>query len=198
MSSSISYFQFRIWQAMQVREFFITSQLAKDADAPLKTTQSYCTMLVNANYLKVVVPPDRRGGHETVWRLVRNTGPLAPRTRDGRFLDPNLVGANPGSGQRVWQAIRILRQFDLEDLMIASQASRTCCAELTKVLREAGLLRRAAPPRGVHRGRICYLFVQDLGPICPLVHEGSLWNLNALPTRKIADLKTLKPLEECQ
>jgi hypothetical protein len=43
-----------------------------------------------------------------------------------------------------------------------------------------------------------YLFLRDLGPVCPLVHAGALWDLNSLPVTKIADLKVLKPLEECQ
>lgn len=198
MASAVSLWQFRIWQAMQVRDVFTPTQLAKDAEVPLKMAQKYCTLLGNASYLEIVEPANKHRGQEAVLRLVKNTGPLAPRVRNDRFLDPNLVGANPGSNQRAWQAIRILKQFDLDDLVITSQSSRTCCSELTKVLREAGLLRRAAPPRGVHRGKMHYLFIRDLGPICPLVHEGSLWDLNTLPVTKIADLKVLQPLEEMQ
>jgi hypothetical protein len=190
--------QFRLWQAMRTREAFSPSHLAKDAEVSLRVAQKYCTLLGSTRYLEVVEPANNPKGQEAVWRLVRDTGPLAPRSRNDRFVDPNLVGANPGSNQKAWQAIRILKNFDLDDLVITSGASRTCCTELTKVLRDAGLLRRAAPPRGVHRGRMHYMFTRDLGPVCPMVHEGSLWDLNALPLRKIADLKVLKPLEERQ
>ena len=81
----------RVWQSMRVMRTFSQPELVATAEAGRENVRRYVRGLLNAGYLAVVRPTDsgRRGGH-AVYRLVRDTGPHAPRLRvDGRTYDVN-------------------------------------------------------------------------------------------------------------
>lgn len=76
---------------MRILRTFTVPDLTATADASETNTVKYVRGLYRAGYLRCVRQKDsgRRGGHP-VYRLVRDTGPLAPRLqRDGTTYDPN-------------------------------------------------------------------------------------------------------------
>lgn len=82
--------QQRVWRALRVlkRDLDIP-HLALVASAPETSTGDYIRLLVRAGYLIVVHNGGRHTGNITKYRLVRDTGPLAPRRALTVMLDPN-------------------------------------------------------------------------------------------------------------
>lgn len=81
----------RIWQSMRILRSFTIPTLMATAEASETNVMRYVRGLLAASYLYVVKPRDsgRRGGH-AVYRLIRDTGPIAPRLqRNGTTYDPN-------------------------------------------------------------------------------------------------------------
>ncbi len=81
----------RIWQSMRVLRQFSLPDLVATAESGYANTRRYVRGLVNSGYLRLVQPvaSGRRGGY-AVYRLVRDTGPHAPRLQiDGRTYDVN-------------------------------------------------------------------------------------------------------------
>jgi hypothetical protein len=71
-----------MWRAMKVRKTFDANTVATDATqgsvtCSLNTAKTYLTHLDRAGYL-VVAKAARNAGGLTVYRLVRDTGPLPP------------------------------------------------------------------------------------------------------------------------
>ncbi|MEJ1402533.1 MAG: hypothetical protein RPU61_03315 [Candidatus Sedimenticola sp. (ex Thyasira tokunagai)] len=81
----------RAWQSMRILRQFTIPDLMGTADMGKDNARRYIRGLVLAGYL--IVSRKKRNGHKgghEVYRLVRDTGPRAPRLQtDGRTYDPN-------------------------------------------------------------------------------------------------------------
>lgn len=90
----------RMWRTMKMLSTFTAQDLAIAASLPgatvaLAEARKYAVMLSLAGYLATIKPGTPRGGLAT-YRLVKNTGPMAPQIqRRPTLFDPNL-------GQVVW------------------------------------------------------------------------------------------------
>ena len=86
----------RIWTSMRVMRRFTLPELIVTAQAGESNARCYIGELHAAGYIAIAVPFRRGaiGGHQ-VWRLVRNTGPHAPR-RIGRHTRPAIFDPNTG------------------------------------------------------------------------------------------------------
>ena len=81
----------RIWQSIRVLRQFTQPDLIATAEAGRDNVRKYVRGLLRAGYLVIGQPKGngKKGGH-TIYRLVRDTGPHAPRQQsDGRTWDPN-------------------------------------------------------------------------------------------------------------
>jgi hypothetical protein len=80
----------RMWRAMRILRQFQMRELIQVAEiARVKAAERYVADLTRAGYLRVA--EHARGCKGSVYVLIRNTGPFAPRVgRKGLTLDPNL------------------------------------------------------------------------------------------------------------
>jgi hypothetical protein len=80
----------RIWSAMRImpRDIDIPV-LAMTASAPESSTGDYVRLLVRAGYVTVTRCGNARKGTRSIYRLVRNSGPKAPRRAINVMADPN-------------------------------------------------------------------------------------------------------------
>lgn len=81
----------KIWASMRMLPSFTTAELVATAEAGVNNTTRYVHALARAGYLRKLsdCKSGLTGGH-AVWKLVRNTGPHAPRARtQGAVLDIN-------------------------------------------------------------------------------------------------------------
>jgi len=80
----------RMWAVMRILRRFGIGELLQVAEiAPRKAAEKYLASLVRAGYLRI--EERARGCEGSVYALIRNTGPFAPRVgRKGLTLDPNL------------------------------------------------------------------------------------------------------------
>ena len=81
----------RAWQSMRILRLFTLPDLAATAEMGVDNARKYITGLRRSGYLTIARAKQegRKNGHE-VYRLVRDTGPRAPRLQsDGRTYDPN-------------------------------------------------------------------------------------------------------------
>lgn len=96
-SAAIGDRQDRMWRSMKMLTTFSAQDLAITASLPGKpvsrqVAQHYLRWLLKAGYLAVpVAPKGGRRGRAGLYRLVRNTGPKAPRIqgRVREIVDPN-------------------------------------------------------------------------------------------------------------
>lgn len=90
----------RVWQSMRMLRRFTLPDLIVSAEAGAQNVRYYVGELHAAGYLAIAVPFRRGmvGGHQ-VWRLLRNTGPHAPRLV-GRRTRPAIF--DPNTGESVW------------------------------------------------------------------------------------------------
>lgn len=94
-----------LWTAMRGLRSFAPTDLAAHATTEAVTVtvdhaRAYCRFLLAAGYLRVMrkAEPSRR--REAIYRLVRNTGPKAPRERRVRaVLDPNTAALSLLAGE---------------------------------------------------------------------------------------------------
>lgn len=84
----------RMWRAMRILRRFRLRELLQVAEVPRrKAAERFVQDLTRANYLSVAEPA--RGCDGSVYALIRNTGPFAPRVgRKGLLLDVNLEITN--------------------------------------------------------------------------------------------------------
>jgi hypothetical protein len=74
----------RLWAAMRILRQFSAPELAAICEmAHINTARSYLSRLCGAGFLRVVDAPHRRAGTCWTYRLIRNTGPVAP-SQSGR------------------------------------------------------------------------------------------------------------------
>lgn len=81
----------RAWQSMRILRQFCLPDLVATAEIGGDNARKYIVGLRQSGYLIIARPKaeGRKGGHE-FYRLVRDTGPKAPRLQsDGNTYDPN-------------------------------------------------------------------------------------------------------------
>ena len=95
-----------MWQSMRMLKEFTPNDIVgvsntTKAQLKLTTVKAYCTILLKADYLRLVraaEPPTK----QAVYRLIRDTGPLPPQVqRTKQLFDPNTnsVAYRPGGTQ---------------------------------------------------------------------------------------------------
>jgi hypothetical protein len=83
----------RAWQSMRILRMFTLPDLIATAEIGESNVMAYVARLERSGYLRCIQPRQsgRKGGHAS-WRLIRNSGPYAPRlTRAGAVFDPNTT-----------------------------------------------------------------------------------------------------------
>jgi len=95
------------WQSMRILREFSLADLQVTAEVTYDSAKKYVRLLERAGYLLRVVRHSGQPGSYARWRLVRDSGPVAPILRGGlrpdRVYDPNLqevfgAGATPAGG----------------------------------------------------------------------------------------------------
>lgn len=93
--------RYRAWQTMRLMRkagrAWTVRELAALAEAGKRGINVYVRGLARHGYLQQAAgPAGGPGAAGASWRLVRDTGPMAPRLRrDGGLLDPNLAAEEP-------------------------------------------------------------------------------------------------------
>lgn len=77
----------RMWASMRIMRVFTAQDIAGTAEASEPASRAYIHALMQAGYIRVERPTTFEVGDYTSYRLIQNTGPLAPRLRsDGKSL----------------------------------------------------------------------------------------------------------------
>lgn len=81
----------RAWQSMRILRTFTQADLVATAEISRQNAKKYVSGLVRSGYLMITKQNESgKTGSFTSYRLVRNTGPKAPRLQsDGNTWDPN-------------------------------------------------------------------------------------------------------------
>lgn len=83
----------RIWRVLRViRGTFTVRDVERLSESGYHNARRYIWMLTTEGYIRNVGANDahRKPGREALYKLIRNTGPLAPKLKDGAFYDPNI------------------------------------------------------------------------------------------------------------
>lgn len=79
----------RAWRSMRILRTFTQAELQMTAEIRRANVKFFVARLLDAGYLRIATP--RRGGYSpNRYRLVRDSGPLAPIPwKNGEVFDPN-------------------------------------------------------------------------------------------------------------
>lgn len=81
----------RIWASMRMSAAgFRITQIAELTSVARKRVERYVNALQRAGYIAIVGAP-KHGWQGQTYRLVRDTGPVAPRVERGAVFDPNMA-----------------------------------------------------------------------------------------------------------
>ncbi|MDL3984612.1 hypothetical protein [Shewanella xiamenensis] len=88
--------QQRVWQSMRILRNFTYSDLVATAEVSKGIANSFCNLLMRFGYVRQIranptnLPVQERSGQYAVYRLVKDTGPIAPKRQDIFLFDANL------------------------------------------------------------------------------------------------------------
>lgn len=88
--------QQRVWQSMRILRTFTYSDLVATAEVSKGIAKSFCNLLMQFGYVHQIranptnLPVQQRAGQYAVYRLVKDTGPIAPKRQDIFLFDANL------------------------------------------------------------------------------------------------------------
>lgn len=159
----------KAWAAMQRLPVFTSAQIAEASGASIQSTQTYLRRLREADYL--AVEQERVGGSPRIYRLVCNTGAIAPYL-ETVVRDPNMATEVADKKQRVWNAVRMLRVFRSSALNACGVRSRDLQWYLRR-LEKCGYVERF----GFHKN-YTFQLVRDTGVAAPLPHGDALFDPN--------------------
>ncbi|WP_018169123.1 hypothetical protein [Thioalkalivibrio sp. ALMg9] len=101
-------------------------------------------------------------------------------------MSPPRVPPHPARSARarIWQSIRVLRQFDLATLAATAEAQYHNVSCYVRALRRVGVVRRHCGHRpGVPGAGGRYALIRDLGPYAPRTQmHGGVYDANAHQT----------------
>ncbi|BCV29227.1 winged helix-turn-helix domain-containing protein [Shewanella algae] len=85
-----------VWQSMRIMRTFTYPDLVATAEVSMSTARVYCNLLAQFGYVRQVrgrpnhLPNSQRVGEYASFRLVKDTGPIAPKRQKGGLFDANL------------------------------------------------------------------------------------------------------------
>ena len=81
----------RMWQAMRILREFSSQSIAATSECSVRSARIYINALKDAAYVAVAKSTSFEVGDYTIYRLLENTGPHAPRLRSNgtSLFDPN-------------------------------------------------------------------------------------------------------------
>lgn len=82
--------RYRMWQSMRIKRVFTVPFLVATAEVTETNASKYLHALSRAGFVRQERAPVGRTGGHGIWRLLRDSGPDAPRAqRSGGIWDPN-------------------------------------------------------------------------------------------------------------
>lgn len=161
--------QLAIWTAMRRAaergETITQPMIAKAARLRLSAVKEYTAKLVASGILAMA---PRKPGETARYRIVRDVGVDAPRFRAGRLDEA------PTAQQRIWAAVKALRDFSIAELQLVAEVPRATAARYVYSLTKAGYFVAA----GERRWRL--LAGRNTGPRPPAIVAGgkAVFDLN--------------------
>lgn len=80
----------RLWKALRVQKVCDAPLLAAAAAAPETSAREYLGLLVRAGYVEIIARGNARAGQINRYRIIKDTGPRAPRRVFDFMQDDNL------------------------------------------------------------------------------------------------------------
>lgn len=162
-----------VWAAIRKLRTFSKLDLEAETRAPLGTLQTYLRGLTLAGYLS---RSDSARLTPATWTLVRDVGVEAPRvTRDGKTVTQG------DASQRMWQTMRIVKQFTLAELVAVAQVDYLAARSYVRLLLRARYLRSTieAVPRRGRQAQYRLVPALDTGPRAPMIQRiRQVWDPN--------------------
>ena len=149
-----------IWKVIRREREVTVDSLRAATGAPTSTVRPYLHALTRAG---VLTAERREGGQgrQTLYTLARDVGPGAPRIN---YATKTVITA-AGPRQRAWQSMRVLREFDVGELMATAECSSQVANVLIQDLRAAGYAVLARPTNRAIARRARYRLARDTGPL---------------------------------
>jgi predicted ArsR family transcriptional regulator len=85
----------RLWKALRVQKTCDALILAAAADAPETSAREYLGLLVRSGYVEITAHANGKAGRINRYRIVRDTGPRAPRRVFDFMQDENTGAMQP-------------------------------------------------------------------------------------------------------
>lgn len=159
-----------VWAAIRALKEFTIQELAKGSGTKGHVAQEYVSALRKAGFVEIKGKTESLSGHpgafqRTVYRLANDVGVDAPRVNKLGEILPE-VGRD-----RMWRAMRILKEFDVKLLVLTASIPVAPVAEgeaafYCLCLARAGYLYEIEPHK-----RYRFLPSTDSGPKAPVIRR---------------------------
>lgn len=141
----------RIWNAMRVLIRFTSADLQATAEAGKDNVRKYLQALHAQDYLRLDAPKIAGvpGGH-ALWRLIKNTGPIAPRISADGLYDANVAEPKPrpedkplcrhaaGLLVQLRKCVDLLERMDRRKTVIVGEIDRAIADSRDMILKAEG------------------------------------------------------------
>lgn len=170
--------QLIMWLHMRHLRQFRLDQVQRKADCTYQAASRYINALRRAGYLEEIerVPKkktdDGRGRSRSLFALVRDTGPQAPRLIKGSLEDPNLNPELQDPLTRCWQSLRMMRgTWMLTEIEEAAGLSRQQIKSYLRKLQRTGYVHRQGRAVAGSTSVALYRLVRNTGPLSPMFRQ---------------------------
>lgn len=147
----------------------IITAFPKYSDARL--IRFYVSRLHKCGYL------ERMGHGVYSYRLIRDTGPIAPVPHADQVFDPNCDGSGTDTSLKIWLGIRVLKRFDAYEVAACAECGMSSSRVYLRRLERCGYVAMfsAGSP-----GKIkVYQLVRDTGSAAPIaLPDGQMFDPN--------------------
>lgn len=164
-----------MWAAIRKTRRFDSTKIQRQTRLSKDFVNPFIRSLVNGGFLVQENPGSGQIG--PTYKLEKDVGIHRPMIDcDGKPLEPS-------SAQKMWRAIKVLRNFTFKDLSLSSDVSDDTARHYLKGLRRAGYLADHVQSEGSGLKTYNLIKSKDTGPRAPQVRaDGSVYDHN---TKKV-------------
>lgn len=173
MSKKISHQ--KLWCAIRVYKDFSIPKIAQRCGVDFDLAQEFVFMLRRQDY----VTWQEGDTDHTLFRLIRDTGGLAPSQNYKGFKDPNMAGQVTDAYQRIWNTISHLKTWDCYSLASMAQTTYAKAFRYSQGLATNEYAKCEARDKRIRTSRDQYRLCNKTGAIAPLfLEDGSVFDSN--------------------
>lgn len=159
------------WHTMLVTKEFTLLDIQKSSGMSSEQAMLFISQLMDENVISFSSYSDRH------YIVINKEYWLYNKVKQHYHKKPNSrAGKNR---QNIWLTMRVLRNFELKDLMIAAEAKAPAVRRYLNQLKKINYIRRYSNVPATKNVKTRYILIKNTGPLAPIERTGiGMWDPN--------------------